>query len=227
VFVAVDALVVLSYKSLVEADRFGVIRFMFKNLDLKIVILVLLLDLLGTISVESEERNASSDFGPGKKEKPPPQTDALPSSMKVPAEAPAVDSSSKGASKFNLNANSSSFELGTQESVVAWEQWHERIGRLLSKRINRAIGAMLGTSTVQIKIDFENKVTAELLESTGSKDFGPKCVEAVVSLDGSPLLAFPPASKRKSVTFNYKFKRKLFTIPSMKFIKDDYEHVGD
>lgn len=128
---------------------------------------------------------------------------------------------------FDLNASSNSFQLGTQESVLAWEKWHHHVSKLLSQRMNQAIGRLMGSAVLHVKIDQDQNVTAELLESAKTQEFGQKCLEGVNSLNKETSLKFPEGSKRTEISFDVKFKRSPFTIYGLKFPKDDFEHLND
>jgi hypothetical protein len=128
---------------------------------------------------------------------------------------------------YSLNATSNSFELGTQESVLAWEKWHHRVCKLLAKHISHSIGQMMGKAVLHVKIDQNQNVTIELLQSTGKPEFGQKCLEGAQALNQDAALKFPDGSNRSSVNFDVNFKRSMFTIPGLKYRKDDYERLNE
>jgi hypothetical protein len=128
---------------------------------------------------------------------------------------------------YELNATSNSFELGTQESVLAWEKWHHHVSKLLSQRMNHAIGRLMGKAVLHVKIDRDQNVIVEVLESSRSPEFGQKCLEGITSLDKEVGLKFPEGSKRNDISFDVTFKRSLLTIYGLKFPKDDYERLSE
>jgi outer membrane biosynthesis protein TonB len=144
-------------------------------------------------------------------------------------DGPALSDESKASKKrhYDLNATSNSFELGTQESVLAWEKWHHHVSKLLSQRINHAIGRLMGTAVLHVKIDRDQNVTAEVVMSSRTPEFGQKCLEGVTSLNKEAALKFPEGSKRTEISFNLTFKRSPFTIYGLKFPKNDYERLNE
>jgi hypothetical protein len=128
---------------------------------------------------------------------------------------------------FELNASSNSFQLGTQESVLAWEKWHHHVSKLLSQRMNHAIGRLMGSAVLHVTIDSDQNVTAELVDSSKTQEFGQKCLEGLKSLNKETSLKFPEGSKRTDISFDVKFKRTPFTIYGLKFPKDDYERLNE
>jgi hypothetical protein len=129
--------------------------------------------------------------------------------------------------RYELNATSNSFDLGAEESVLAWEKWHHQVGKLLAKHMSHAVGTLLGTAELRITIDKDQKVTVELLKSTGNKEFGEKCLEGARSVDKDADLKYPEGSKRTEVTFHIVFKRTFFTIPGLHYIRNDYERLSE
>lgn len=117
------------------------------------------------------------------------------------------------------------FNLGSEEAYVAWEHWHNRVGKVMAKRINHAAGKNLGIISLHVTVKKDHSLTAELTSCTNEK-IRDICLDSIKSLDGDPVLEFPPESKRTEISFDLSFKKALFTLPKNTFIKDDYEHVN-
>jgi hypothetical protein len=118
------------------------------------------------------------------------------------------------------------FKLGSEQQFLAWERWHHRVGKLLTKLTNNAVAPkQLGIAVVGITIRRDRKLTAQLV-STTNDIIGQECLQAVQTLDGDKALEFPAESKREEVTFNLRFKKTPFMLPGHSFIKNDFERVN-
>ncbi len=133
----------------------------------------------------------------------------------------------KSTDPIKLEAEQNSFELGTSESVLAWDRWHHRVGKALSQAVHKYAGRLMGTAAVRITIDREQNLTAELVKQSGNPELAKACVTAATSLDKNDLLAFPEGSKRPAIRFNFAYKRAFFVVPKHEYIKNDYETLSD
>src|SRR5271166_3191380 len=61
--------------------------------------------------------------------------------------------------KLKLGTADNVFDLGAEAKMLAWEKWHDRVGNVLAKRVNRAAKKTLGTAMVTITIQRDHRVT--------------------------------------------------------------------
>lgn len=179
---------------------------------------------------DAQNQSAESNQSPGSDHK---QANDLPqarSDSDTAATAPAATEHDAGREKDSnaqrAGVNQNSFDIGVSESMLAWDAWHNRVGKALSKRIQHAAGVMMGTVLIHLTIDKDRKLTAELVKSSGNQRLATACLNGAQSVDGEPVLQFPAESKRQSISFDFQYKRSLFTIPRREYIKDDYERVS-
>ncbi len=145
----------------------------------------------------------------------------------TPSSAPAQSDSVNGRTpRLKIGTAENLFDLGAESKMLAWEEWHARVGRALSRRVNRATKRALGTALITITVQRNHKVTAEVVTASNTQ-VGEACLSAARALDGEPVLTFPAESNRDAIAFRFQFKRGLFTIPGRHYIKDDYEKMGE
>jgi hypothetical protein len=140
------------------------------------------------------------------------------------SETPNASGSQGG--ELKAGTSQGSFELGAQEKMLAWERWHERVGKALSKSITKATGIMMGTALLHITVHKDHSISADLLTATNTH-MGELAVSGVNALNGAQVLEFPAESKRENISINFQYKRSLFTLPRHEYIKDDYERMED
>lgn len=132
-------------------------------------------------------------------------------------------SSSNGNSTGKLK----SFALSAEELGIAWEDWHKRVSHRLTRRLNKHTSAMTwGSVLARITITSDKKITAVVLNSSGSPRIPQGFLKAIESLNGSPGLLFPEKSQRDKIMFDYSFKRSLLSLPKHEWIRNDVELIN-
>jgi hypothetical protein len=127
-----------------------------------------------------------------------------------------------------LETGAKAFSLGASEAILTWDAWHHKVGRTMGKRATKLAHGAKGWVLIHVRIDRQNKVEAELVKYTGDASLALSTLTAVKSLNGDPVVGFPPESKRGDIQFNFEYKRGNMVFPKHDYIKDDVEKVdGD
>ena len=179
--------------------------------------------------VVAPESFAASTVAPAKGAASPAASPSF-SSAAAATDAPEDDVPSldthHGKAPIKLGIDSSSFNLGASESMLAWEQWHHLVGKALHKRVKKVTNTSMGEVVLDIKVTKDAKLTAKIISCTNQK-MGDICLAATQAMDGDTVLIFPQESKRQAVHFTFDYKRGLFFIPKNHYITNDYERVGE
>jgi len=167
----------------------------------------------------------SGDFKPLPSPAETNQSNAIPA-IPQQSETPNAVDLDRPHKPLKTGLSQSSFSLGADESMVAWDKWHHRVGKAISKRIKDATHMMIGFVAFDVLITRDNGLRATLITATNRR-MGDACVAAAQALNGDAQLQFPAESKRKAVQFRFEYKRGLVLIPKNQYITGDYEHLND
>jgi hypothetical protein len=120
---------------------------------------------------------------------------------------------------FDIGADRNSREL-----VLAWEKWHKQLAGAIYKRWN-AIANSPGRASVTITVQRDLTINANIVTSTGSRNFDLDLLESIKGLDGNQGLTFPAKSQRQVVSFRGDYIAGTGIQPGYSWIKGDYERI--
>lgn len=88
---------------------------------------------------------------------------------------------------------------------IAWDNWYKTVSDALYKNWSK-LNALPGEARLRITVSSTRKIDAQILSTTNFKpEFKETLTKAIASLNGASILAFPPQSKRFSVSFQTMF----------------------
>lgn len=89
-----------------------------------------------------------------------------------------------------------------EEQMVNWDRWYEQVAGALWQKW-QSLGKEAGEANLRLKVDRQGNVSAQILKTSNYSDsFRQSLLSAVDKMKGSPVLAFPAASQRHSVSFD-------------------------
>lgn len=103
------------------------------------------------------------------------------------------------------------------ESILQWDEWHERFAGLARGPILRCAARLAdakGQNTVKVTVFRNHHLEAAIYKKSDNADFDMAILGAYQSLDGNQLLAFPEGSRRSSVSFLIDIKHEGKGVPS-------------
>lgn len=145
--------------------------------------------------------------------------------MVSPSEDPTPNFEGKG-KPVKMGLSQSSFNLGAAESMVAWDKWHHRVGKALSKKAKSVTHGMVGFAAFDVLIFRNHSLQVQMLRTTNRK-MSDVCLAAIQTLNNDPELEFPPETQRDAMRFTFEYKRGLVLLPHNQYITGDYEHLND
>ncbi|MBX9686868.1 MAG: hypothetical protein K2X27_09215 [Candidatus Obscuribacterales bacterium] len=87
--------------------------------------------------------------------------------------------------------------------ILKWDDWHARFARIAEAKVLAALTKAsnpAGADTVEITVLPDRHLTVKLTQSSNAA-FDKAILEAFRALDGSPELAYPAGSRRRSLSF--------------------------
>ncbi len=115
-------------------------------------------------------------------------------------------------------------ERGSRELMIAWERWHHQLsGAIYDRWSERAESP--GRATVRITVTRDHHIIPRIVSSSGGATFDADLMDAIMSLDGNPGLAFPSQSERQQVSFEGDYIAGTNVMPGYSWVKNDYERI--
>lgn len=122
---------------------------------------------------------------------------------------------------FDLGA-----ERNSRELVLAWERWHRQLSQAIYSRWS-ARASSPGQATVRVTVTSDRSIRADIVSSTGGRQFQESLLDAIEGLTGNPGLTFPSKSRRRQVTFEGDYIASPNVRPGYSWVKNDYERVRE
>ena len=122
---------------------------------------------------------------------------------------------------FDLGA-----ERNSRELVLAWERWHRQLSQAIYSRWS-ARASSPGQATVRVTVTSDRSIRADIVSSTGGRQFQESLMDAIEGLNGNPGLTFPSKSRRQKVTFEGDYIASPHVRPGYSWVKNDYERIRE
>lgn len=121
--------------------------------------------------------------------------------------------------KFDIGA-----ERGSREMMIAWERWHHQLSEAIYQRWSER-AQLPGRATLKITVTRDRHIIPKLIGSAARPEFNDVLIDAIMSLDHNPGLAFPSKSGRQQVSFEADYIASHDVNPGFSWVKNDYEKV--
>lgn len=120
----------------------------------------------------------------------------------------------------------------TVEMQLAWDAWHKRVAEAIYMRFNKAANASFHNSPplacqVAYAVAYDGRIgNVRILQQSTSPIYNAMLLGIVTSIQGDPVLQFPPGSKRKMVektgtfTWNYGQSGFKYTMGDKETVKE-------
>lgn len=92
-----------------------------------------------------------------------------------------------------------------EESLINWQSWYEQVARAIYQAWSGETKGG-GSAEVRVEVTRDRKISATTLSATAkSPSFNRSLLKAINAVNGSAVLAFPPNSRRRAVSFEANF----------------------
>ncbi len=127
----------------------------------------------------------------------------------------------KAPQNFDIGA-----ERGSREMTLAWERWHKQLSQTIYTRW-QGMAQDPGRATVRITVTSNRTIRAQILRSTGGREFDTVILAAIESINNNQGLTFPAKSVRDHVSFEADYIAASNVTPGFSWVKNDYEKVRE